>query len=74
MKVYIVKIIQTDMLENPNNAGYKTEHLEGVFASEASAISKMEELHDTFRAFQLAHPEWDYIDQVCIITEQELIP
>ena len=74
MKIYIVKTIQTNNMEPSHHAGYQTETIQGIYASEASAIAKMEELHDKYRAFELAQPEWYYIDTTCTITEQELIP
>jgi hypothetical protein len=74
MKIYIVKTIQIDNMEPSHYSTYRTETIEGIYGSEASAIAKMEELHDTYRAFELAHPEWNHIDETCTITEQELIP
>lgn len=74
MKIYIVKTIQIDNMEPSHYAGYKTETIEGIYGSLASAIAKMEELRDKYRSFELADPEWNHIDETCTITEQELIP
>jgi len=71
MKVYIVKTILIDDLEIGLNESII---IEGVFSSESSAIAKMEELHDKYRLFELANPEWTHISQSCVIKEYELIP
>ncbi len=74
MKIYIVTVTTINSMEPMHYNSYINETIEGIYASYESAVNKMEELHDKYRAFELANPEWYYIEQKCTITEQELIP
>ena len=74
MKVYILKTITVNDMEPAHYASHEDVVVQGIFISEESAIAKMEELHDKYRAFELANPEWYYISQSCTIEEYELIP
>lgn len=70
-KVYVLTSGHIDTLEPGSNESMS---IKGVFATQESAIAKMEELHEEFRNFQMKHPTCDYIQQFCRIEEYKLIP
>ena len=74
MKIYIVTVTTINDMEPMHYNSYRDESIDSIYASHQSALDRVDELHDKYRAFELSHPEWYYITQECTITEQELIP
>ena len=73
MKVYIVSTVTTNEMEPSHHMSSRDEKLEGIYASHESALARVDELHEKYRAFESENPEWYYIDQYCTITEHKLI-
>lgn len=74
MKIYIVKTIVINGMEPSHYSSHEWETIEGIYASEASALDKMKELNKKHRQSSIKNPDWYYIEQRCTITEHELIP
>ena len=70
-KIYIVRTIVKNDMEPSHYSSHQWETIEGVYSSQESALSKIEELHEKYRLQQLL---WNYVHQECTITEHELIP
>lgn len=74
MKAYLLTLITIDHSEPKHYSSYRTKVVVGIYSSHASALAKMEELHDIYRQYQLDHPHFGYITESCEIEEYELIP
>ena len=74
MKVYIVKQITTNYSEPREYASHESSSIVGVYSSYASALDKVDELHETYNNARMTNSEFDYISESCEIEEHELIP
>lgn len=70
-KVYVLTSGYIDTSEPGSN---ESTSIKGVFATQESAIAKIEELHEEFRNFQMKNPTCDYLQYSCRIEEHKLIP